>query len=114
VLIEAFRQGTPVVARRVGPFPEIIRSAQAGELFDSIPELLQALTRLQTDSAYRNTLATSGREAFARRWTESAVVPLYLETVSKALGQRDVRLGRVAAGTVRASGGAPISEGRQA
>jgi glycosyltransferase involved in cell wall biosynthesis len=95
VLIEAFRQGTPVIARRLGPFPEIIRAAQAGELFESTAELVEALKRLHADRAYRDRLAAAGREAFARQWTESAVVPVYLETVTKALRQRDVRLGRV-------------------
>ena len=33
ILIEAFRQGTPVIARRIGPFPEIIDRAGGGLLF---------------------------------------------------------------------------------
>jgi glycosyltransferase involved in cell wall biosynthesis len=37
VLIEAFRAGVPVMARRLGPFPEIVELAQGGELF-STPE----------------------------------------------------------------------------
>jgi glycosyltransferase involved in cell wall biosynthesis len=93
VLIEAFRQGTPVIARRVGPFPEIVHAAQGGELFASKPELLAALRRLQTDTTHRQALATAGQEAFAARWTESAVIPGYLAVVSKALRCRDVRLG---------------------
>jgi glycosyltransferase involved in cell wall biosynthesis len=33
ILIEAFKQGTPVIARKIGPFPEIVRSSGGGELF---------------------------------------------------------------------------------
>ena len=30
VLIEAFRQGSPVIARRLGPFPEIVERSGGG------------------------------------------------------------------------------------
>lgn len=94
ILIEAFRQGTPVIARRIGPFPEIVRDSQAGELFDTQKELLLAMERLQADPVRRNALAEAGRQAFARRWSEAAVVPAYLDVVSTALARRDARLGR--------------------
>ena len=32
ILIEAFKQGTPVIARRIGPFPEIVTNSGGGEL----------------------------------------------------------------------------------
>src|SRR6185503_339360 len=39
ILIESFKQATPVIARRIGPFPEIIRQSGGGELFDTEEEL---------------------------------------------------------------------------
>jgi glycosyltransferase involved in cell wall biosynthesis len=98
VLIEAFRQGTPVIARRLGPFPETVRAAGAGELFESTAELVRSLERLQTDRSYRSALGAAAREAFATEWAESAVIPRYLEVVGKAMRHRDARLGRTAAG----------------
>lgn len=102
ILIEAFRQGTPVIARRIGPFPEIVESSGGGELFSTREELVDAMRRLQHDPERRARLATAGYDAFVSRWSERAVVPQYLEIVARAAerkGDRDVlsKLGKVAA-----------------
>ena len=34
ILIESFRLGTPVIARRLGPFPEIVEKAMSGNCDD--------------------------------------------------------------------------------
>jgi glycosyltransferase involved in cell wall biosynthesis len=91
ILIEAFRQGTPVIARRIGPFPEIVSQAGAGELFGSETELVDAMRCLQSDPARRAAQAAAGRRAFVERWSEAAVVPRYLDVVAKALSRRDAR-----------------------
>jgi glycosyltransferase involved in cell wall biosynthesis len=88
VLIEAFRQGTPVIARRLGPFPEIVNVSGGGELFSTQEELLTALRRLQSDPALRAAQARSGYQAYVERWSESAVVPQYLEIVRRAAERR--------------------------
>jgi len=88
ILIEAFRQRVPVIARRVGPLPEIVGKAQAGLLFDGPDELLAALRELQADDARRQELAENGYRAFLEHWTESAVVPRYLELARDAAARR--------------------------
>lgn len=102
ILIEAFRQGTPVIARRIGPFPEIVDTSGGGELFGTRDELVGAMRRLQQDPERRARLAAAGYEAFVSRWSERAVVPQYLDIVARAAerkGDRDVlsKLGKVAA-----------------
>ncbi|MBL8979995.1 MAG: glycosyltransferase family 4 protein [Gemmatimonadetes bacterium] len=102
ILIEAFRQGTPVIARRIGPFPEIVETSGGGELFGTRDELVAAMRRLQEDPARRARLAAAGYDAFVARWSERAVVPQYLDIVARAAerkGDRDVlsKLGKVAA-----------------
>ena len=84
ILIEAFQQGTPVIARRLGPFPEIVEAAQAGELFSDTAELLAAMNRLQRDPGYRDRLAAAAYRAYLTRWSESAVVPQFLDVVRRA------------------------------
>jgi glycosyltransferase involved in cell wall biosynthesis len=84
VLIEAFRQGTPVIARRLGPFPEIIESSGGGELFSTRDELLAAMTRLSSDAARRAALAAAGYRAYVDRWSERVVVPQYLDIIRRA------------------------------
>jgi len=84
ILIEAFRQGTPVLARRIGPFPEIIDRARGGLLFDGPEELLESMRRIQTDHSLRSQLSESGQQAFTEHWAESAVIPRYLDVVRRA------------------------------
>jgi len=88
VLIEAFRQGTPVIARRLGPFPEIIERAGAGTLFSTVAELEAALRRFQHDGPYRQRLSRAGQEAVREHWTEAVVVPEYLDLVRRAARRR--------------------------
>jgi glycosyltransferase involved in cell wall biosynthesis len=83
VLIEAFRQRLPVVARRLGPFPEIVERARAGELFETKEELVDALLRLERSAALRARAGESGFAAWKSLWSESAVVPRYLDLVRR-------------------------------
>ena len=93
ILIEAFRQGTPVLARRIGPFPEIVERCGGGLLFDGPEDLLAALQRIQADLPLRQRLAESGRQGFRDHWSETAVIPLYLDVVKRtaqARGRADI------------------------
>ncbi|MGQ0642266.1 MAG: glycosyltransferase family 4 protein [Gemmatimonadaceae bacterium] len=93
VLIESFRQGTPVIARRLGPFPEIVAESGGGELFDTPDELIAAMRRVQSDPAHRQKLSDAGYQAYVERWSESAVVPRYLDIVQRAAQRRgDARI----------------------
>lgn len=83
-LIESFRQRTPVIARRLGPFPEIVAQSGGGELFETESELVAAMRKLQTDEGHRQRLADSGYRASVDIWSESAVVPRYLQVVERA------------------------------
>ncbi len=90
--IEAFRQATPVIARRVGPFPEIIAQSGAGLLFESPDELASAMQSLQHDVPLRQRLSIAGRKAFLEHWTDDVVLPRYLDIVERASERRRRRL----------------------
>jgi glycosyltransferase involved in cell wall biosynthesis len=83
ILIEAFQQGTPVIARRIGPFPEIVERAEAGLLFDTTEEMVAGMRRLIADATGRERLSRNGRAAFQEFWSEQAVVPQYLDLVRR-------------------------------
>ncbi|MBK8177895.1 MAG: glycosyltransferase family 4 protein [Planctomycetes bacterium] len=89
ILIEAFRSRTPVIARRIGPFPEIIRRARSGELFQTKEELLDAMRRMLGDPEARSRAITSGHAAYLEHWSESAVVPRYLDVIARAALAKD-------------------------
>ncbi len=87
VLIESFRYGTPVIARRLGPFPEIIEQSGGGLLFSDENDLTAAMTRLKQDSAFRDALAASGYAACRERWSEEVVISRFVELVSERLAR---------------------------
>jgi glycosyltransferase involved in cell wall biosynthesis len=91
VLIEAFREGSPVIARALGPFPEIVDKSGAGELFTNSEELVAAMRRVQNDPAHRARLSRAGFRAYVEHWSESAVVPRYLDIVRRAAERRGHR-----------------------
>jgi glycosyltransferase involved in cell wall biosynthesis len=83
ILIESFRQGTPVLARRIGPFPEIVARSGGGELFDGPGDLLTAMRKIQSDPEYRDKLAIRGHEGFLKNWSEAAIIPQFLDVIRR-------------------------------
>jgi glycosyltransferase involved in cell wall biosynthesis len=88
ILIEAFKYGTPVIARRIGPFPEIVERAGAGELFNTTAELLNGMQRIQSSPDVRARYGKAGYDAYVKHWSESAVVPQYLDVIRRVAEAR--------------------------
>ena len=88
VVIEAFRESTPVIARRRGPFPEMVEQSNGGELFSDNAELLAAMRRIQRDAEYRKLLGERGHNAYRERWCARVVVPAFFEIVRKTAERR--------------------------
>ena len=87
IIIEAFRMGTPVVARRLGPFPEIIAKG-GGLLFDGPGVLRAAIDAIQSDDGYRETLSRQARQAFEENWTDDIVLNRYFALISRVARDR--------------------------
>lgn len=77
VLIESFRMGTPVIARRIGPMPEIVEQAKGGLLFDTSQEMLDGVRRFLDDPNFRDNVARSARQSFEEYWSELPVLERY-------------------------------------
>jgi glycosyltransferase involved in cell wall biosynthesis len=88
VVVESFREGTPIVARAVGPLPETVTTSGAGLLFSSPEELKSILARLLRNPAQREQLAAKARAAFQARWAEDVVIPRYLDLIRGAASRR--------------------------
>jgi glycosyltransferase involved in cell wall biosynthesis len=84
ILIESFRLGTPVLARRLGPFPEIVGAAEGGSLFDGAEDLRAGLDRLASDPALRARQGAAARAAFLRLWEERPVMAAWGATLARA------------------------------
>jgi glycosyltransferase involved in cell wall biosynthesis len=77
VLVEAMQRGTLVIARRRGPFPELIELAGTGALFDTADELAVLIQRALLDERWRADARRRGPNAVAVNWSEAAVMPRY-------------------------------------
>jgi glycosyltransferase involved in cell wall biosynthesis len=88
ILLEAFRDGVPVIARRLGPFPEIVEGSGGGLLFETSAELGAAIGQLAGDPELRARLGRQGHEALLARWTESAVLPQYFDLIRQTAERR--------------------------
>jgi glycosyltransferase involved in cell wall biosynthesis len=84
ILIESFREGTPVIARKIGPFVEIVERCAGGALFSDGDELLSAMYELQGDSGQRAAMADAARSGFEQYWSEGAVLAEYLGALRRA------------------------------
>jgi glycosyltransferase involved in cell wall biosynthesis len=71
VMIEAMACGTPVIARPCGSVPEVVRPGVSGFIADSIPELVDAVKRIDTLDRARC------RRAFERRFSVARMVDGY-------------------------------------
>lgn len=90
VVLEAFREGTPVVARRLGPYPEIIEGSGGGLLFDGATSLRSALARLLTEPATREALGRAGARAFRSTWSEEVVLDRYFALIRELAERRSL------------------------
>lgn len=88
VVLEAFRQGTPVIARNRGPFPEIISKSQGGLLFDTTDELRQAMARMGSEEGLRQQLSRQAYAALQANWTEKASLERYFELIGELADRR--------------------------
>lgn len=81
VALEAFREGTPIIARNLGPYPQIVQESQAGLLFEDEASLREAIAALAANPALRDRLGASGRAALLERWTETTAIDDWLSLV---------------------------------
>ncbi|MEP6914250.1 MAG: glycosyltransferase family 4 protein [Acidobacteriota bacterium] len=84
VVIEALSHGTPVIARRRGPLPELIERGGGGVLFDTADQLDAALRDILADDRMRKTLAAQAEASFRANFSEEAVLPRFLGIVEAA------------------------------
>ncbi|MEQ1896956.1 MAG: glycosyltransferase family 4 protein [Vicinamibacterales bacterium] len=81
VVLEAFREGTPIVARHLGPFPEIVERSAGGLLFTTTEELDTALSSLAADRRLRDNLGQAAARAFKALWSEPVAMESYFGVI---------------------------------
>ncbi|MEK7266444.1 MAG: glycosyltransferase family 4 protein [Pseudomonadota bacterium] len=91
VALEAFRAGAPIVARNIGPFPEIAEISGAGILFDRPEEAASAVERLAADPKLRQEMGAQGRRAFETHWSERVALSAYFNLIAEIAARKGAR-----------------------
>jgi len=88
VVIEAYARRTPVIARRLGPLPEVIEDGQGGLVFSEIDELRGHLDLLARDQGLRDRLGRQGYESFEAKWTPDPHIERYMAIIERVRAAR--------------------------
>jgi len=81
VVLEAFREGTPVIARNLGGLPELVHSSGGGYTYTADSDLREILRCFLREPDLRPRLGTIARQAFERNWTAEAHMNRYEELI---------------------------------
>jgi hypothetical protein len=71
-----------VIARRLGPFPEVMEASGGGLLFTTPDDLRAAVERLASDPEGARRLGARARASFESSWSEAAFLCRYLELIA--------------------------------
>jgi glycosyltransferase involved in cell wall biosynthesis len=88
VILEAFQQGTPVIARDLGGMREIVAESKGGLLFRDDEELVRARQSLLDDDVLRGRLGQCGQEACRRIYSKEAHLARYYELIEQCQQRR--------------------------
>lgn len=81
IILEAYRQRTPVIAHAIGGLQEVVEESQGGYVYRTPEELLNAMNLLRNDPALRREMGERGYRKVAERWSEEAHLENYFRVV---------------------------------
>jgi glycosyltransferase involved in cell wall biosynthesis len=93
VLIEAFAEGTPVIARDLGGMSEVVEQSKGGVTFRDHEGLVRAIDYLAGNAVARSRLGANGHDAYLRLWSEEPHLTGYFEIIERARLARRQRIG---------------------
>jgi len=84
VILEALREGTPVVGRRIGAVAEAVEESGGGLTYEIEADLIAALELLLSNPGYRDELGARGHRHFRSVWSEDAHLDRYFGIIEGA------------------------------
>lgn len=88
VILETFREHTPVIVRNLGGMPELITESGAGYIYNTNEELVTFMDRLIADPTHRAELGERGYQAYLRHWTAEAHLQRYFALIEELAKKR--------------------------
>ncbi len=87
--LEAMACGKPVIASNSSALPEVVEDGVCGILCepDNVDAFVQACKRLAEDPALCRRMGEAGRERAVRLFSESAIVPKYIQLFEELSGK---------------------------
>jgi len=83
VVLEAFSNGTPVIANAAGALPEIIQESGGGLLYATQEELLASMERMRKDPELRRHCGENAYRKWSEQWSEGAHLRLYFNILNE-------------------------------
>ncbi len=83
VIMEAFRQRTPAIVRRLGGMPEMIEDRGGGFVYETDDQLLGAMQKLLADKTLRDDVGQRGYETYHNEWTADAYMRRYFDLIGE-------------------------------
>lgn len=88
IILEAYRERTPVIVHGLGGLRELVEESQGGFAYRTSDELLDAMQRLRTDHELRCTMGEYGYKKYLERWSEDVHLDTYLQLLKRAAGRK--------------------------
>lgn len=93
VIVEAYAKGTPVIASRHGPMPDIVPDGKTGRLFTpgDAQDLARTVREMMADAGALALLRENARQAYASQYTgeanHEALMKIYQQAIVRAVGR---------------------------
>jgi glycosyltransferase involved in cell wall biosynthesis len=81
VILESFRQETPVLVNNIGGMPEIIEESGGGLVYHTEEDLIERMDQLLSNSLYRDELGQRGYGSYQQKWTTEPFLKRYLALI---------------------------------
>jgi len=81
VILEAFRQQTPVLVNNIGGLPEIVRESGGGFVYQTEEDLIEKMDQLLSNSSHRDELGQCGYRSWQQKWTTDPFLKRYIALI---------------------------------
>jgi glycosyltransferase involved in cell wall biosynthesis len=88
VVLEAFKQQTPVIVRNLGALPEVITASGGGFLYNTNKELVAAMDRLLSEPSLSQKLGKKGYGTYTQEWTTEVHLRRYFALIGEIAARR--------------------------
>lgn len=83
IILEAYRQRTPVIVRALGGLEEVVEESQGGFIYRSDEELLTAMEKLRTDRELQRSMGERGHRKYFEHWSQEAHLDMYFKVLEE-------------------------------